>query len=562
MADAPLLRVSRPVSACSRCRSAKVKCDGKLPACTACERAGKATECNGGNDQFARGKERSYVASLESKLEKLEKRLAALQDACPPSAPPTADHHHRNKHQKVDDDGEVEDLVADLGYMAINAVTRDFYGFAPDLSFSRIALRASSVSRILNSKPRARLPPRHTATRLVQHYFDKIFATMPCINETSFFGALEAVYRDEAGAHPFDIFCVYMVLAVGTMSLSKSQDSAAAHNAACFVKSALEHADTVITPSDLKGVQATLLLVQYSMLEPAHFNSWYLIGVASRIMIDIGLHQEPLKISKRRSAEMDLRRRVFYCVYTLDRSISMVLQRPFTFSDDSVLVSLPKGVNTPTPMAAATHLFRLRKLQSEWYQFLHLSGCEPLQNATEYISHHTQLLHQWKDNIPPMSPWTRDWLLLEWHYLLIYLPAPSPKIPRCSSDALQQIYAHSLSYSLSFRAILTEAANSGFVYTYHDALRTYFVGSNLLHSMTLLPSLGDEKAESAIEGIIFVLTQMMVRWPEVEALRDKFRSEAGYVIQRRRQQREMEWERLGGHVATADFGNVAFYRYA
>lgn len=59
----------------------------------------------------------SYVASLESKLEKLEKRLAALQDACAPSAPPTPDHRHRNKQQKVDDDGEVEDLVADLGYM-------------------------------------------------------------------------------------------------------------------------------------------------------------------------------------------------------------------------------------------------------------------------------------------------------------------------------------------------------------------------------------------------------------------------------------------------------------
>ena len=27
----PLLRVSRPVAACSRCRSAKIKCDGKLP---------------------------------------------------------------------------------------------------------------------------------------------------------------------------------------------------------------------------------------------------------------------------------------------------------------------------------------------------------------------------------------------------------------------------------------------------------------------------------------------------------------------------------------------------
>jgi uncharacterized Zn finger protein (UPF0148 family) len=74
--ETPLLRVSRPVAACSRCRAAKVKCDGKLPACTACEKANRASECSSTNDQFARGKERSYVATLESKVERLEKKIA------------------------------------------------------------------------------------------------------------------------------------------------------------------------------------------------------------------------------------------------------------------------------------------------------------------------------------------------------------------------------------------------------------------------------------------------------------------------------------------------------
>lgn len=74
--ETPLLRVSRPVAACSRCRAAKVKCDGKLPACTACEKSGKSAECSSTNDQFARGKERSYVATLEARVEKLEKKIA------------------------------------------------------------------------------------------------------------------------------------------------------------------------------------------------------------------------------------------------------------------------------------------------------------------------------------------------------------------------------------------------------------------------------------------------------------------------------------------------------
>lgn len=31
--ETPVLKVSRPVAACSRCRNAKIKCDGKLPVC-------------------------------------------------------------------------------------------------------------------------------------------------------------------------------------------------------------------------------------------------------------------------------------------------------------------------------------------------------------------------------------------------------------------------------------------------------------------------------------------------------------------------------------------------
>jgi Fungal Zn(2)-Cys(6) binuclear cluster domain len=73
--DDPVLKVSRPVAACSRCRTAKIKCDGQLPACSACQRVGKANSCSGATDEFAKGKERSYVASLEGYCERLEKKL-------------------------------------------------------------------------------------------------------------------------------------------------------------------------------------------------------------------------------------------------------------------------------------------------------------------------------------------------------------------------------------------------------------------------------------------------------------------------------------------------------
>jgi hypothetical protein len=126
--DNPVLKVSRPVAACSRCRTAKIKCDGKLPACSACERANNASTCSGATDEFAKGKERSYVASLEGHCERLEKQLAEIrrrkQMLAPSGGEPAAESSitsisAENKgpaaHRKEVSD--IDDLVGDFGFL-------------------------------------------------------------------------------------------------------------------------------------------------------------------------------------------------------------------------------------------------------------------------------------------------------------------------------------------------------------------------------------------------------------------------------------------------------------
>lgn len=124
----PLLRVSRPVSACSKCRSAKIKCDGKLPACTACERSGRSSECSSANDQFAKGKERSYVASLESRVEKLEKQISQLKGRqqsvamlefgnlakTPQLGYNLTFNNRKSQHKEA---SMIDDLVSDFGFL-------------------------------------------------------------------------------------------------------------------------------------------------------------------------------------------------------------------------------------------------------------------------------------------------------------------------------------------------------------------------------------------------------------------------------------------------------------
>ena len=121
----PPLRVSRPVSACSRCRTAKIKCDGKLPSCSACEKSGRAAECSSANDQFARGKERNYVASLEIRAEKLERQLEEARGRkisvtrLDLDFKQTAASHPVNKKPKGQrkEASHVDDLVSDFGFL-------------------------------------------------------------------------------------------------------------------------------------------------------------------------------------------------------------------------------------------------------------------------------------------------------------------------------------------------------------------------------------------------------------------------------------------------------------
>lgn len=111
----PVLSVSRQISACSACRNKKIKCDGLLPACTACQRGDRAAECTNGNDQFVKGKERSYVSTLESRLDKLQRDIDQMKTqelSVNGSGLRQSVYDHQAREAS-----NVDDLVSDFGFL-------------------------------------------------------------------------------------------------------------------------------------------------------------------------------------------------------------------------------------------------------------------------------------------------------------------------------------------------------------------------------------------------------------------------------------------------------------
>ncbi len=202
---------------------------------------------------------------------------------------------------------------------SVNATTRDFESSTTNMTFARLILAATNNDPVPMSSS-FKLPSRPAAMALVQYYLDNIYALFPVFPETALFNALDAVYQENGRPiTDFEHWLLYMVLAIGTTSQSRSRKDTLYADGVLWVGRALAYADRVLLPGYVSQIQALVLLVQYSMLDPAHFDSWQLIGFACRAVVDLGFHQDPPKEQQMDKILLESRRRIFYCVYSLDR---------------------------------------------------------------------------------------------------------------------------------------------------------------------------------------------------------------------------------------------------
>ena len=296
----------------------------------------------------------SYVAALESRVEKLQRRIAyararkasvAMHDRDEPTEPPdrkdslatirAAIHRKAARRREAAD---VNELVSDFGFLlvsltkpglvpltpfsSVDATTRDFESSTTNMTFARLILAGANNDEITNPKP-FQLPPRTTTVALAQYYLDNVYALFPVFSETALFNAIDAVYQvNGRPVTEFEYWLLYMVLAVASSGQSRSSSDAYYVDGVNWVGRALRYADKVLMPGYVSQIQALVLLVQYSMLDPAHFDSWQLIGFACRAVVDLGLHQDPPREQQPDKKILEMRRRLFYCVYSLDRYIS------------------------------------------------------------------------------------------------------------------------------------------------------------------------------------------------------------------------------------------------
>ncbi|OJD23825.1 hypothetical protein ACJ73_04822 [Blastomyces percursus] len=346
---------------------------------------------------------------------------------------------------------------------------------------------------------KAPFPDQAVAERLVNLYFEHANPQIPILHRGEFMEVFQRLYSTDQGRRSSrDLYLLNVVCAIGAGIIFNTKSDVRVHDDEPqqshkrsptspshkrqklslqnyqpeeYHASAVVDLETFLGSSQhsdgfggLEELQAVLLLASFALLRPVAPGLWYIIGVAVRLAVDLGLHYEDgtgidtiseqeetarkmksngvqggksgqdgkmrLKISSRergrREWVRDLRRRLWWCTYSFDRLVSTCVGRPFGITDQVITTEFPSllddryitkagflqsPANTTSYKHVSQHYFKLRLLQSEIQQVLQHQQATMARKIGKNRNNsfmHTKLPSPFLANFDSFRSWRRD----------------------------------------------------------------------------------------------------------------------------------------------------------
>jgi Fungal specific transcription factor domain len=387
---------------------------------------------------------------------------------------------------------------------SVSGTSSEKGGVKPSKPLSAKALGAGGTSMRdsffgLHKKPtikQAQFPDHDVGFRLVTFYFEHANPQVPILHRGEFMKMFDEVYSTKDRPRtPKESYMLNIVFAIGAgiflgdSGLDKESDSEKSYkkpppkspvlkrgkpvskqaqpeeyhaSAIIYLEACLSTPSVADRPDGFEGgleeLQAVLLLAGFALLRPIPPGLWYIVGVAVRLAVDLGLHYEDGKDidtgleesateesnigemeSKKQSREnsakergrrewiRDFRRRLWWCTYSLDRLVSTCVGRPFGIADTVITTEFPSLLedkyitpqgfleplepNEPTYKRVSYHYFRLRLLQSEILQVLQFQQAQIVRagGANQRNAYmHTQLPSPFLSRFDSFRSWRID----------------------------------------------------------------------------------------------------------------------------------------------------------
>lgn len=223
-----------------------------------------------------------------------------------------------------------------------------------------------------------------------------------------------------------------------------------------FKIAANKYFETTSSSEDkLESLQCLLLFTLYSIMRPTAPGVWYILGVALRICVDLGLHKESLNKSSN-SVDLfteDKKRRLFWCTYSLDRQICFYLGKPVGIPEESINTPFPSvlddamidkyefkhdlnndSMNLPTYKNISIAFFNIRRLQGEVQRILYENSEVPRKFAdlNQWKADILERLKTWKLNLPKTDndmncDFNLEFFNLNYNHTVLMIHGLSPK---------------------------------------------------------------------------------------------------------------------------------------
>ncbi|KAL3418124.1 fungal specific transcription factor domain-containing protein [Phlyctema vagabunda] len=141
---------------------------------------------------------------------------------------------------------------------------------------------------------------------------------------------------------------------------------------------------SLATPKDIESVQTLLLLGLYCLFDPTGLSPYMITALLSSQVLSLGLSRKALPDQGLSLNDIEMRHRLFWSVYTLDRMVSVSSGLPFNLHDENVTVPLPgltmeefggpEKVHDALVLQVHRQVVSLRQLEEKIMQRVHLSN--------------------------------------------------------------------------------------------------------------------------------------------------------------------------------------------
>ncbi|KAG7808367.1 hypothetical protein KL924_003413 [Ogataea haglerorum] len=413
------------MAACCFCKKRRKKCDGKYPSCSACLKLG--IDCTVIDPPTGREVKRNYLEILETKLQQLTAQLASVDDMRKERsieepqfqnpAPSKSDLAQQVGYITLQAAGESRYLGESSAYYIAKTISESINCYTAKPNTAASSIEEAEPPQTVFSKPSKRL-----ASAFLTAYKNYVQCQYPFLDWNSTITMFNQVMNDDS-QDPEALFFVYIIFAIGTQLL---EDRTQTSHKRSYYEKAFENIGSVIGATTLRAVQAYLLITVFAQKMPDGSSCWQTTGLAIRTAVALGLHRKPYRNCDPKLE--DLRSRVFWSAYGMERINALVLGRPFSISDADIDAPFPQ-YSEDTKVAC--HVARLRRIQSNICTFIY-KPAHLLGNREDIEATRVQIvveLNDWMATFPfkddAVSTFETDnWSIISYHNSMLLLLRP------------------------------------------------------------------------------------------------------------------------------------------